>query len=54
MHEEPFDKRAHSHTCSFLPSAMLLGEISSAGHRTLAAHTMREFFYDFYGVTITS
>jgi hypothetical protein len=54
MHDEPLDKRAHSHTCRFFPSAMLLGEISSAGHRTLVVDSMREFFYDFYSVTITS
>jgi hypothetical protein len=43
MHEKPLDKRAHSHTCRFFPSAMLLGEISSAGHHTLAAKYERIF-----------
>jgi hypothetical protein len=54
MHEKPLDKRAHSQTRRFFPSAMHLDEISSVGHRTLIVRSMREFFYDFIDVTITS
>jgi hypothetical protein len=43
MHEEPLDKRAHSRTCHFFPSAMLLGEISSARHRSLRAYSSANF-----------
>jgi hypothetical protein len=54
MHEKPSDERAHSHAYRFFPSAMHLDEISSIGHRTLIARSMREFFYDFIYVAITS
>jgi hypothetical protein len=54
MHEKPLDERAHSQTHRFFPSAMHLDEISSVAHRTLAARSMREFFYDFTDATITS
>jgi hypothetical protein len=39
----------------FFPSALRLDEIGLAGHRSLTAPgSMREFFYDFTNVAITS